>query len=918
MEEKQDNPFNKEKSSKDFNGPKEALYLYNLLTNPFVKEKLPDDFNCSEEATYLYTLIEDCPNLKKYKFEEFIFAGGSGMVFKVRRNKEDSFPTALKIARKKIYEDPKQSSFSEVELDALKELVHINILRQYEFVEKDGKGTIAICSAFISNPQGMDKCVETFLEIGQKNLDKYYQISPERLNDVCEKIINWFYQIALALQYMHEKGFYHMDIKPANILMDKVEKNIYIPIIADMGSCINIKHLKQPRGHFTWAYAHIELTDIANRPDSLHRHGLRASAEIKNPDRCPIYDLYALGKTIQQILAIIDNHFGEMSFSNYYFCYMHIIAALMLDGRNVDDAAKKRENIYERHNIEFVSDFPMGFSASIFTENKITTAKNLVERLKRYRRDYSISDLAEEFGMRNPQIINNTIGEMVPFSRRVSMVFNHPAVKRLYNELQLGLMTEVYPGASHNRWSHSIGVYSLVLKYYISLLSDPNNPLIKIIINKSDIDHAFIASILHDLGQTALGHDLEAVNYDLFDHVTYIKYLIDEEFHTYKSLRETVNTMENKLWGEIDFTRVISIINKNCNSTMDLIASSIINGPIDADKLDYIKRDSYYCGVSYGDGIDNNRIINSLTINAKERKIHLAYYSKSRTAISSMLLARYQLYGAVYWHHTFRCLHAMLFYATQLAFGRDYSEIQINKKTTLKKEDLRNLYYYRVICKYPWPDCWKRIGQEHTYVSKTFTKDPDISINNYTLDFIYRFTNEDGKSLIKNIVNRDLFKRIYSKNLSGIDLADLKDECIDRVQISKIIQRKLFDLAKKLQIDMRRAETSAEIMVAEELIHFENLIESKLLILVDFPQKVTIPKEGWPAEIDDSSRKLQNYGSNDPDDSDIIRESSNQLLTQLACLRIYSEPNFYRIISRYLNPVEIADCVKIAISALSR
>lgn len=915
-EEKLGNPLNNEKPPKDFDGPKEALYLYNLLKNPFVKDTLlPDDFNSSEEASYLYKLIEDCPDLKKYKFEEFIFAGGSGMVFKVIRNKEDSFPTALKVARKKIFEDPNQSSFSEEELDALKELVHVNILRQYEFVEKAGKGTIAICSAFISNPQGMDKCVGAFLEIGQKNLDKYYQISPERLNDVCEKIINWFYQIALALQYMHEKGFYHMDIKPANILMNKIEKNIYIPIIADMGSCININHLKQPRGHFTWAYAHLELTDIANRPDSLNKHGLRASAEIKNPDRCPIYDLYALGKTIQQILAIIDNHFGEMSFSNYYFCYMHIIAALLLDGRNVDDAAKKRENIYERHNIEFVSDFPMGFNASIFTENKITTAKDLVERLKRYRRDYSISDLAEEFGMRNPQIINNTIGEMVPFSKRVSIIFSHPAVKRLYDELQLGLMTEVYPGASHNRWSHSIGVYSLVLKYYISLLSDPNNPLIKIIINKSDIDHAIIASILHDLGQTALGHDLEAVNNELFDHVTYIGYLIEEKFNASKSLRETVNSMENKPWGTVNFDRVISIINKNCNATMDLIASNVINGPIDADKLDYIKRDSYYCGVSYGDGIDNNRIINSLTINAKERKIHLAYYSKSRTAISSMLLARYQLYGAVYWHHTFRCLHAMLFYATQLAFGREYSEIQINTKKTLKKEDMRQLYYYRVICRRPWSDCWKHIGQEYQYVSKTiFTKEPDIVINDYTLDFIYRFTNEDGKDLIKNIMNRDLFKRIYSKNLSGINLSDLKEECRDRVKISKIIQRKLFDLAKKTQIEMKRAVTSGELIVSEELTLFEKLIDKNLLILVDFPQKVTIPEEDWPTEIDDSSRKLQNYGSSDPDDSDIIRKSSNQLLTQLACLRIYSEPKFYRIITRYLNPAEIANCVKIAIN----
>jgi HD superfamily phosphohydrolase len=915
-EEKLENTLDIEKTQNDFVGPKEALYLYELLKNPVVKDNLPIDFNYSEEATHIYKLIDDCPSLKDYIFEEFVFAGSSGNVFRVRRNTEDSFSTALKIARKKIYYDPKQPSFSEEELDALIELVHTNILRQYDFIEKEGKGTIAICSAYISNPQGIHKCVEMFLEKGQKTSDKFYQISPERLNDVCEKVIDWFYQIALALQYMHEKGFCHLDIKPENILMNKIGRNTYIPIITDMGSCKNINHLKQPRAHFTWAYVHPELSDTTSQPDSINKHGLRASADIKDPKRCPIYDLHALGKTIQQILAIIDNHFGEICFSNYYFRYMHIIAALLLDGRNIENASKKRDKILERHNIEFVSDFPMRFNASIFTEYKITSAKDLVERIKRHKRDYSISDLADEFGMRSPKIINNTIGEAVPFSKRVSNIFNHPAVKRLYDEPQLGLMTEIYPGASHNRWSHSIGVYSLVLKYYISLLSDPNNPLFKIIINKSDLDHVIIASILHDLGQTSLCHDLEGVNIELFDHISYIRNLIDDSFQTPKSLRDTINDKEIKLWGEIDFDRIISIISKKPFITIDHIASNSINGPIDTDKLDYIKRDSYYCGVSYGDGIDNNRIINSLTVNAREKNIQLAYNSKGRTAISSMLLARYQLYGAVYWHHTFRCLHAMLFYATQLAFGSNYTEIKINKNRKLTKDKLRELYYHRVICKRSWPNCWKLINMDYQYVNMSFAKEIDIVINNYTLDFIYRFTTEDGKILIKNILSRILFKRIFSKNLSGTDLSDLKEKCLNRVQISKAIQKNLLDLAKKSQFSMKRTETSAEITVSKDILSKEKSIDNELYILVDFPKKVEIQKDGWPVEIDDSSRKFQNHEGGNQDDSDVIRESSNQLLRQLACLRVYSEKSFYRIITRYLTPTQIADCVKITINVL--
>lgn len=203
--------------------------------------------------------------------------------------------------------------------------------------------------------------------------------------------------------------------------------------------------------------------------------------------------------------------------------------ATLLDGKNGSKGTKRRKGIEEQHNVMFVSDFPMEIHEEIFRKKKIKTAKELVERLKRYKREYSIDDLADEFSLRNSRVLNNTIGDLVPFSNRVSKIFNHPTLKRLYGEPQLGLMSEVYPGASHNRWSHSVGVYSLVLKYYVSILSDPENPLPRILINSSDINHAIIAAILHDAGQTSLCHDLEAANSDLFNHTSYINDLINEE-----------------------------------------------------------------------------------------------------------------------------------------------------------------------------------------------------------------------------------------------------------------------------------------------------------------------------------------------------------------------------------------------------
>jgi HD superfamily phosphohydrolase len=891
--------------------------LKEMLKSPKVKENMPTGFNSDEEASYLYELINDCPSLQEYEFLEFIAPGGTGMVFKVRRNTQASFCTALKVVRKKYYAT-NPSLFSQDELDASKELVHANILHQYDFISKDKKGIIAICSALINNPQSMDRYVKTILEINKPKRDPYHQISPERLNDACEKIVMWFYQVALALQYMHENNFYHMDIKPANILLHGPGGNV-IPIITDLGSCINLnKEEKTKRAHFTWTYAHPELTDMASQPASIEGGGLKASAEIKDYSRLPIYDLYALGKTMKQILAVIESHFGEMSFSNYSFRYLHIISALLLDGRNSIEYSKKRANINVRHQVEFVADFPMGINQNVFDRKKISSAKDLVERLKRHNQDYSITVLAEEFGHRNSRVVNNTVGEMVPFSKRVAKIFNHPTVKRLYDELQLGIITDVYPGASHNRWSHSVGVYSLALKYYISLLSDSDNPLLKIIINKTDIEHAIIAAILHDLGHTAFCHDMEAVDKSIFDHVSFIKDLATESYSSSGTLEKAIK--EDPSWRKINFDRVYSIINgkpdkEESFDIIDYVACDIINSPIDADKLDYIKRDSYYCGVPYGEGIDYNRIINSLTIKEKDSKLRLAYYAKGRTAISSMLLARNQLYGAVYWHHTYRCLHAMIFYATQIAINNINAGFSINTKDTLKKDDFRRLYYYRSICKYPWSICWEKVLKDRgIYPKVNLKKESDLFIRdrNYALDFIYMFTNEHGKMLLENVVKRNLFKRIYSRKLSGFQMSKLMTDYTNRVQISKDIQMKLIEAAKTVQMESQLPDTDAEFIVKKDLKAIGDNPDNNLYILVDFPKDVTIPPKDWPDEVGDSSRKLQNYGRGDS--IEVLLNSTNAMLTETACLRIYAEPKYFSIITRYLHPESIEKCIKNVIS----
>ncbi len=882
-----------------------------LINAPKLPNLMPKNFSSDEEAEHLFSLISSCDGLRSYCFEEFICSGGSGMVFKAKRTADDDFSTAIKIVRKRVYENNEESPFSSEELEALKELSHPNIVRLYDTVKYNGN-VIAVCTSYIDNAQGIDLYIQDILN--QVPSPKQYktafsQISIERLESTCEAIAAWVYEIAQAIAHMHQQGYYHLDIKPANILMQGTGKQVH-PIITDMGSCMKKTDAQKKRIHFTWAYAHPDLTDISTgNPGSIEGGALRASANISEMEKLPIYDLYALGKTIQQILAVVDLHFGEACYSSYSFRYLHIISALLLDGRNRIEGTQKTENTYLQHGIMFVTPFPMNLSDTLLGAKKIQSAQELVQRLKRYNKDYSIIELAPEFNPRCPTVINNTVGEAVPFTTRVSKVFNHPTMKRLYYEPQLGLMTEIYPGASHNRWSHSLGVFAILVKYYVSLLSDPDNPLMRIIINKEDVSHAFLAAIMHDIGQTSICHDLETVNGKIFNHLNYILWLIREK------PSETEDSLENAIseyWGKnsVDLNRIVQIIKHISPNPIDSVASDCIDGPIDADKLDYIKRDSYYCGVAYGDGIDYGRIMNSITVTEKDKQLRLAYYTKGRTAISSMLLARYQLYGSVYWHHTYRCLHSMLYYAAQFVFGgsEDNCKININKTRSIGLKEIQKLYFSRVLCKHSWEESWAKIGHSYSYLSADLKVKNSPFPNDYALDFVYTFTNQEGRYFLSQLKNRSIYKRIFTQTMKGIEISELVRKCSNRIEVSRKIQEKLLAAIKDQKVVSARKETAAEIYIVQELEDLEKSLEKgDIVIIVDFPQKIKISGRSWPSEIDDSARKLQNYGGND---SHEIVDASNSLLSEVASIRIYAEPQFYSLVTRYLPVTTIESCVR--------
>jgi HD superfamily phosphohydrolase len=234
----------------------------------------------------------------------------------------------------------------------------------------------------------------------------------------------------------------------------------------------------------------------------------------------------------------------------------------------------------------------------------------------------------------------------VPLTPRVRRLIDTAAFRRLARISQLGLVSLVYPAANHSRQEHSLGVYQVALEFLARLGADER---FAATIGPADAERFLAAALLHDVGHWPFGHPIEDLRLpNVPDHEELAHHFItDGEIAA--ALRED--------WS-LDPTDVADLIAGRCNDVEARLLSSLLSGPFDVDKVDYLMRDSLHAGVPYGRNFDRGRLIGSLCLN--ETGDGLAISEKGKTAAEMMVFARYVMFSEVYWHHTVRSATAML------------------------------------------------------------------------------------------------------------------------------------------------------------------------------------------------------------------------------------------------------------------
>lgn len=251
-------------------------------------------------------------------------------------------------------------------------------------------------------------------------------------------------------------------------------------------------------------------------------------------------------------------------------------------------------------------------------------------------------------------------GVDVPMTPRVRHLVDTPEFRRLAKISQLGLVGLVYPAANHTRYEHSLGVYRVAIEYLQSLATDER---FSQLISVKDAELFIVSALLHDLGHWPFCHPIEDLGLpQVPDHELFANSFLLEG--------EIADTLREE-W-DIRPRDVVAMLSEKPKDRKGRFLRSLLSGPIDVDKSDYLARDSLHAGVPYGQHFDRTRLIRSLCIN--EAGDGIAISEKGKTAAEMMVFARYVMFSEVYWHHAVRSATAML----QRAFFLSYRNLDLD------------------------------------------------------------------------------------------------------------------------------------------------------------------------------------------------------------------------------------------------
>ncbi len=530
-----------------------------------------------------------------------------------------------------------------------------------------------------------------------------------------DQFVGLIQQLTRGIEHIHSKGLIHWDIKSANCLVNGEG----IVKIVDIGNARNLREQGS-------CYENDEqaLTSRENFPielkgsvDGLTTDSRRITIILKAGDFTKDrmwWDLYMLGRMLSRILGF--------------------------EAERDEGSTKRREEFLNRVFKPSDDDSHMALQFLFRVCQRLVKKIDQIgdAEINRYYISASmvlndIDKLLPEFGAARDvpelheiqqHVVRIPTTRNVPFSKRVNELTNSLLLQRLNSHAQLGLTYYSYPGVRHVRLEHTLGVLGVAIAYVKALYSDRTTPDFRIMCDSIHIRALLFAALIHDIGHGAFSHYLEEM-LPLFEgctHEDYAQALLRNDLRFCKGLvmdldfQEARASLEEnaKLWVGAtvastetisNFLKLVADILRPSESALsgsaDLndraktstallcILHSILDSSLDADKLDYLRRDAAHAGLEYANGADVDRFLQAMTVAMEppspDRELGrpfvptIAVDQKGVLPLESLLLARYQMFVALYWQHTARAATTVLKYLVWQVLNPTTSRTGLNR-----------------------------------------------------------------------------------------------------------------------------------------------------------------------------------------------------------------------------------------------
>jgi len=331
------------------------------------------------------------------------------------------------------------------------------------------------------------------------------------------------------------------------------------------------------------------------------------------------------------------------------------------------------------------------------------------------------------------KIINDPVYGFIPITNEVIFdIIEHPYFQRLRRIKQLGLTHLVYPGALHTRFHHSLGATFLMGKAIAELRGKGHH------IDAEEELGVLSAILLHDIGHGPFSHALE--------------YSIGEGIH-----HEEISKLFLSYFNQLHNNKLETAIEIFNDQYKKKFLHKLVSSQLDMDRIDYLKRDSFFTGVSEGT-VNSERLINMLDVIDDG----LVIQAKGIYSAEKFITARRLMYWQVYLHKT--------------VLAAEYTLMRILKRAKELAREGRNLFGTPALAYFLKNDIDANTFKTDEVALVNFAKLDDFDV----LTSLKVWVNDDDKvlsTLSKSIINRRLFKiEMQKESFSDDYIREIKEK----------------------------------------------------------------------------------------------------------------------------------------------